>query len=174
MISRKSASIGLALALVVCVSTAATPGSVTPTPWFLINSAQLSLEQIELGQLAIERAKDSAVRDFAKRMVADFQQKNAELQQLAQGKGWRMPLNAGEGDRVKQILAHTPAAKFDRAYMREVYVDHWNEQAVFGNYVQTGPDPDLKQWARQTVPMLREHVQSAIATGSRVGMKPTP
>jgi len=58
--------------------------------------------------------------------------------------------------------------------MHEVYVDHWNAQAVFRNYVQTGPDPDLKQWARQTVPMLREHLQSAIATGSRIGMKPTP
>ncbi|HEV7764145.1 MAG TPA: DUF4142 domain-containing protein [Thermoanaerobaculia bacterium] len=159
MIARKSLSIGLALALVVCVSTAATPGSDSPTPWFLTSSAQFSLGEIELVQLAIERAQDSAVRDFAKRMVADFGQKNAELQQLAQTKGWRLPLNAGDWIRVDQILAHTPAAKFDRVYMHEVYVDHRNAQATMRNYVQTGPDPDLKQWATQTIPMFREHLQ---------------
>jgi predicted outer membrane protein len=63
-------------------------------------------------------------------MVADFQQKNAELQELAQKKGWRLPLNAGDWIRFKQILAHTLAAKFDRVYVHEVYAEHRNAQAT--------------------------------------------
>jgi putative membrane protein len=145
-----------------------------PHHGFSTSSARFSLGAIALGQLAIERAQDSAIREFAKRMVADFQQNNAELQQLAHSKGWRLPPNAGDWMRVKQLIGHTPAANFDRVYMHEVDVDHRNAQATLRNYVQTGTDPDLKQWATQTIPMFREHLQSATATGNRVGMKPTP
>src|SRR5690606_35433437 len=50
---------------------------------FAVKAADAGLAEIELGKLAMEKATDQRIKDFAQRMVADHQKANDELKSIA-------------------------------------------------------------------------------------------
>src|SRR5690606_11410339 len=50
---------------------------------FAVKAADASLAEIELGKLAMEKATDQRIKDFAQKMVTDHQRANDELMAIA-------------------------------------------------------------------------------------------
>lgn len=67
---------------------------------FVVGTALGGMMEVDLGQLAQQRAASDAVRSFAARMVRDHQQANTELMSLASNKGIRIPRMAMDGGAV--------------------------------------------------------------------------
>jgi predicted outer membrane protein len=74
--------------------------------------------------------------------------------------------NADELAVVKAIAAKFEGQKlsgaaFDRAYMRDMVQDHTQDVGEFDRESNNGKDPQVKDWAGQKLPTLREHLTMA-------------
>ena len=141
-----------------------------PETSFVKEAAQGGMAEVELGQLAVKRAKSEDVKQFGQRMVDDHSKANEELKQLAGSKGWTVPTEIGSKHRATITkLTNASDANFDREYMHEMVLDHDHDVKAFQRYSSSGTDPELKAWVDKTLPTLQEHQQMAKSTASKVG-----
>lgn len=142
---------------------------------FMRKAAMGNLAEVELGDLAVQRASRPAVKDFGARMVKDHGAANADLTALARTKGVDLPTAPGpEHQAVRDRLSALRGADFDRAYMQEMVRDHTQDVAEFEKASQTASDEDVRAFAAAKLPTLREHLALARDINSQVVLGPTP
>jgi putative membrane protein len=146
-----------------------------PDRQFVMDAAQGGMAEVELGQLATQKASSDAVKQFGQRMVTDHGKANDELKTLAQSKSITLPTDIGAKHKAtKDKLEKLSGAAFDRAYMQEMVSDHRKDVSDFRKESQSGKDPDVKAWAAKTLPTLEEHLKMAqAASTSAVGTSGT-
>lgn len=133
-----------------------------PTPAVFINkAAQDGRAEIEAAELALAKSQDPSVRSFAQRMVTDHGKANAELASIAKAKGIDVPkeLDAEHQKHVDALCAKS-GTEFDREYSQHMNVDHHQAVALF-EAASRSPDKELAQFAKKTLPTLKEHRQLA-------------
>lgn len=139
-----------------------------PAPMeFVSKAAQDGLAEIAMAKVALSKSRDPKVQDFATRMVNDHGKANAELASLAQAKGIEPPkkLDATHEAMVKALDA-TAVADFDRAYAEHMNMDHAKAIELFESAARS-PDADLADFARKTLPTLKQHKILAVNLTSR-------
>ena len=142
---------------------------------FANKAATGNLAEIELGRVAAQRAARPSVRSFGERMVTDHGRSNAELTSLARSKGIEVPTALEPSQQaVRDRLSALSGNDFDRAYMSEMARDHTEDIALFERAAEISTDLDLKAWAAQSLPMLREHLALARQVNSEVVLGPVP
>ncbi len=62
--------------------------------------------------------------------------------------------------KLEELKAKT-GSDFKRAYDQMQLAAHEEAVTLFGDYAMTGENPDLKAWAAQTLPHLRDHLAMA-------------
>ncbi len=137
---------------------------------FVREAAIANMAEIEAGKLAQQKASDPKVKQFAQHMVDDHTKASQQLQQLASSKGAQLP---GEVDRkhkrLMDKLSKADGDDFDRHYMRAQVDDHEKTVKLFEKEAKNGKDADLKQFADQMVPTLRQHLKEARDVKDDVG-----
>jgi putative membrane protein len=142
---------------------------------FMRTAAMGNLAEVELGNLAVQRAARPEVKDFGARMVKDHTAANADLTALARTKGVDLPTAPGpEHQAVRDRLSALRGADFDRAYMQEMVKDHTEDVAEFEKASRTASDQDVRAFAAAKLPTLREHLALARDINSKVVLGPTP
>jgi len=131
---------------------------------FMVEAASGGMMEVELGQLAQEKAQNQRVKDFGTMMVRDHSKANDELKSLAATKNVTLPATPGEKqqkhiDDLKKKSGHD----FDKAYMKMMVDDHKDDVDAFDKASNKATDADLKSWASKTLPVLRTHLDSAKA-----------
>ena len=140
----------------------ATGGVLTADRKFMDKAAQGGMAEVELGQLAQQNGQSADVKAFGKRMVDDHSKANDQLKQLAAQKGVALPTSLDAKDQAtKDKLSKMNGAAFDKAYMQDMVSDHKKDVAEFKHECTAAHDPDLKNWANQTLPTLQSHLQEA-------------
>jgi putative membrane protein len=199
------------------------------TPQQFAQEAALSgLKEIRLSQMAVQKAQNSEVRQFAEQIVQDHTKINQELTQIAQRKGITLPsTNASELSsrtgtsdreyaRERQTQTQTPGrsatrperepilpgqtqdreqvrtspgqtvtqgqdqhavqrleslsgTEFERAYVSQMVQDHGKSVQKFEKASQSLQDQELKQFASDTLPKLREHHHMAQQLVGKIG-----
>src|SRR5215472_17312449 len=110
---------------------------------FLKEAADGGLGEVELGQLAVEKASNPEVKQFAQRMMTDHGKANVELARLASKKGVDLPSEPGQKNKAtKEQLSKLSGEEF---------------KAESAN----GTDSDVKQFASETLPTLQDHLKQA-------------
>lgn len=129
---------------------------------FVMKAAEGGKAEVELGQLALQKASDEKVKQFAQRMVDDHTKANEQLQQVAQKENIALPTQIDpEAQRAKERLSKLSGQEFDRAYMRFQLKDHQKDVAEFKREASSGKDPEVKNFAQSTLPTLEEHLKLA-------------
>jgi len=129
---------------------------------FMKEAAEGGMAEVQMGQLASQRASSDAVKQFGKRMADDHQKAADELKQLASQKGVALPTSLDRGhQRLYDRLSKLNGADFDRAYMKEMVKDHDRDVKAFQKEADAGKDSDVKAWAAKTLPTLKDHQQQA-------------
>jgi putative membrane protein len=129
---------------------------------FMDKAAQGGMAEVELGQLAQQNGQSQDVKDFGKRMVTDHSKANDQLKQLASQKGVSLPTSLNSKDQAtKDKLSKLQGAAFDKAYMKDMVMDHKKDVAEFQKASTSAKDPELKSWAGETLPTLQSHLQEA-------------
>lgn len=129
---------------------------------FIKNAGEGSKVEVELGQLAQQKASNDWVKQFGRRMAEDHGKGAKEATELAAKKGVSIPNEmSGAHQRTRDRLARLQGSAFDREYMQEMVRDHKKDVAEFRKASQNAKDPDVKAWAAKTLPTLEEHLRMA-------------
>jgi|SRR5579864_76088 len=129
---------------------------------FMKKAAEANKAEIELGQLATQKASSDDVKKFGQRMVDDHSKASQDLEQIASKKGVTLPdkLNAKD-EATKDRLDKLSGKQFDEAYMRDMVTDHKKDVSEFKREEKMAKDPDVKSFAQNTTPTLESHLQEA-------------
>ncbi|MEJ7767529.1 MAG: DUF4142 domain-containing protein [Chitinophagaceae bacterium] len=136
---------------------------------FMVKAASGGMMEVELGQLAQQKAQHARVKEFGAMMVRDHTQANNDLKALAANKNIALPATLGE-DHQKHVneLREKSGADFDKAYMSMMVDDHKDDVDDFSSASDKGNDADIKAFAAKTLPVLRTHLDSAQAINDGV------
>lgn len=141
--------------------TAAEKGA-NPDARFVMGAAESGMAEIELGQLAADKASDEKIKEFGHRMMADHTKMGDELKPLAASKNIMLPTSVSARNKAtKDRLSKLSGASFDRAYMAEMVKGHLGASMDFRKEATSGHDPQIKEWAARTVSTVDEHLKAA-------------
>lgn len=144
------------------MSSKSSAGKMDPDATFMKKAARGGTAEVELGQLAVQKATSEQVKKFGQRMVDDHTKANNELKQVASEKQINLPQEMSAKDKAtKARLEKLSGAQFDHAYMNCMVRDHQADVTEFSRESKMAKDPAVKNFAEQTLPTLREHLKEA-------------
>jgi putative membrane protein len=95
-------------------------------------------------------------------MVQDHTTANQQLMTILAATDMTAPTQLDEKHRKAfEKLSKMRGAEFDRAYMREMVEDHDKTVKKFRQQATQGSNPDLKEFAQDTLPVLEQHEKMA-------------
>jgi putative membrane protein len=127
---------------------------------FAAKAARDGAREVELGKLAVQRSDNEAIKSFGQQMVDDHTKAGEELKAAAEQSGIDLP-NETAAAKPDSALEKLDGAKFDETFARTMVEDHRKAVAMFQHEAEDGGDPNLKMFAKKTLPTLRHHLQMA-------------
>ena len=151
-------------------ATGGTSSTLSPEDKEFISKAGMGgLAEVQMGNLALQKASSNDVRQFAQRMVSEHSAANEELNQLATVKGTALPTELDSAHKgMLDHLTSLTGAEFDKAYMQHMVEDHQKDVSEFEKASTSAGDSDLKTWANKTLPVLQDHLKTAQTVAKKV------
>jgi putative membrane protein len=129
---------------------------------FATKAAAAGKAEVELAKLGTEKATDPEVKTFADRLVQDHATANDQLAQIMQTKNMEMPAEgSAEAKAEHDRIVALSGSEFDREFMKHWVTSHEKGIELYSAEAESGQDPELKQFAADTLPTLREHLDEA-------------
>jgi putative membrane protein len=127
---------------------------------FIQAAAQADQYEIQLSQLAADRALRQDVKDLAATLVREHTAASQQLMQLASAAGVTVAptLTVQQNDRINN-LRNNSGETFDDAFLDTQVEVHETAIATFERYLQTAGPGELRTFAEATLPKLRDHHQ---------------
>ena len=125
---------------------------------FAVEAANGGMAEVQLGQLAQQKATNADVKAFGAQMVKDHSQANDKLMALAKQKNITLPASIGNDMQKKMDdLSKKTGKDFDKAYVEAMVADHDKDVKLFEEESKSGKDADVKAFAASTLPVLKMH-----------------
>jgi putative membrane protein len=139
------------------------------TKAFVADAATGGMMEVELGNLAQQKAASQRVKDFGKMMVDDHTQANNNLKDIASRKNIDVPATATD-DQKKDMdkLSKKSGEAFDKAYVNMMVDDHKKDIDAFKKASGDVGDNDIKNFITITLPTLQKHLDSIQAIKSKM------
>lgn len=127
---------------------------------FAVQAAVTGLAQVETAKLAKKRASSDAIREMAEKMVDDHSRANDRLTSIASKHNITLPkdLEAAQQRDVDRLQTLSGQA-FDRALLAHERQAHREAIALYSKQAESGSNTELKQFAADQLPKLREHLE---------------
>lgn len=131
---------------------------------FLIDVAEINLEEIKMGQLAQQNSSSNSIKEMGKMMEDAHTKSYNDLTVLAQDKIVTIPTTMNEnGNAYYEKMREKKGADFDKEYNEIMIADHKRAIELFERTAQESRDEDVRQFATKTLPVLQSHLNSASA-----------
>jgi putative membrane protein len=139
---------------------------------FMVKAASGGMLEVELGKLAQSNANRQGVKDFGAMMVQDHGKGGETLKALAMRKRIVLP-DAVSNDQQKERddLMKKRGSEFDRSYITLMVKDHKEDIDEFEKAAKDANDPEIRDFAQNTLPMLHHHLDSAQSLDKKIGRK---
>lgn len=138
---------------------------------FVRDAAQDNKAQIMLGKLAAEKATSPEVKQFANRMIRDHSNIEEKLEQLADTEGVQLPPQpSSKAQMTDDELQKLSGNQFDKNYMSDMLKDHKQDVMAFKHEEDAGGNPQVKEFATQTLPTLESHLREAEKVAPATGV----
>ena len=157
-----AAAIGLSAAIL--LSTSASAAQAPTTENFVKTVAISDMFEVQSGQLADEKAENDDVQSFGKQMADDHAETSDDLKELIEDEDIKVELPSELDDQHQAKLDKLKGLsgnQFDKEYVRMQIDAHQKAVALFESYAAAGENDDLKEWAGDTLPTLKEHLEEA-------------
>jgi len=129
---------------------------------FLVNAAEINLEQIQLGELAQTKGTATHVKKLGKMMVDEHTKALADLNELAAKKQIIVPTTiTDDGKSAVKNLMDTKVSNFDKEYATMMVKGHENAISKFEKASENAKDADIRNWATTMLPSLRTHLNES-------------
>jgi putative membrane protein len=129
---------------------------------FAQEAAMGGMMQIQAAKLAEQQSSNASVKQYAQKMIDDHTKADDQLQQVASKDSLTLPdkLDVKQQGTLDKLAKLTGPA-FDKAYAKDMVKDHERDINAFRAESESGANPDVKQFAAQTLPVLEQHLDSA-------------
>jgi putative membrane protein len=130
---------------------------------FLVNAAEINIEEILLGQLAQQNSIMTDVKELGKMMEKAHRKSLAQLSDLASAKQITIPTSST--DKAKsdyKKLSEKSGISFDKDYCNRMVSAHKDAISRFEKASTESNDADIREWATTTLPDLRKHLDYAL------------
>ncbi|HTU92053.1 MAG TPA: DUF4142 domain-containing protein [Gemmataceae bacterium] len=129
---------------------------------FFSQASAAGLAEVNFSELAVRLTRNSVVKEFAERILADHMRANRELTQLANQRSIALAKEMDEGHQKKyDKLKKLSGAEFDRTYMEGMVKDHEEAVKLYEKEAKNGKDDTTKEWAGKLTPILKKHLEHA-------------
>src|SRR6266540_3015851 len=130
-----------------------------------------SLEDVELGRIAADRASNLGVRALGQQIVQDRGKAAEELQLFAQSEAIALPtaLDADRRAEVDHISKLSPPA-LDRAVVLAMVRLYDADVADFQKQTQMGQEVELQGWVYDTLPLLEDQQEQTHRIAGELGI----
>ena len=134
------------------------------TDAFVTGLVTSGMYEIEAGKIAEKKAKDPAVKTFAKMMVADHTALSKEADPAIKASGKPVPTELDERRKglIDNLNAASPA-DFDAAYLSQQEAAHDEALTLLKGYADGGDDAGLKAVATGAIPKVQAHLEKVKA-----------
>lgn len=132
------------------------------TQEFLTNAASSSMMEVQMAQLAQEKAQSQEVKDYAQMIEQDHKNANEKLKSIAQQNNINLPETMMQEQEEKmQDLREKTGSEFDKEYMSMQVDLHEKDIEKFEDMKNDVQDQEIKQWIDNTLTTLRQHKEQA-------------
>jgi putative membrane protein len=159
----------VSLAMVIAMANSHPPvedaARLNPIDYNFVGQANLGAPfQVNSGRLAEEKGGSAAIRDYAHLMVTSHIPIADTLTEILQRKNVTPsnPLLDGAYGAMISALKMDYDEAFDRDYVNGQVEYQKANRALFRQEIDNGSDPELKQFASQTLPKIEDHLQRAL------------
>ncbi|HEX2541332.1 MAG TPA: DUF4142 domain-containing protein [Caldimonas sp.] len=128
---------------------------------FMEKAAMSDMAEIQLSQIAQQKASRDDVKQLAGRMIQDHTKTSDELKSIASKQNVTLPtaLDRKHQQAAQKLQGMTAGAQFDREYLRLLLDDHRQAVSLFRTEAKSGKNPEAKAFAAKNLPALEEHLQ---------------
>jgi putative membrane protein len=126
---------------------------------FAKKAAAGGLTEVQLGKIAQQNGDSQDVKDFGAKMVTDHSKINDNLQAIATKDSITIPdkPNAEQQSLIDKLTKET-GKTFDDEYIRVMVRAHVMDKALFTQESSSAKNPDLKQFAADSLEVITEHL----------------
>lgn len=129
---------------------------------FARKAAVADLAEIELANLAKQKAKTDEVREYAEHLLQDHQQSSEKLKALASEKNITLPNDLDAKHKAERDkLAVLDGPEFEKAYIDGMVKGHRRILREYQLQAQKTKDADIRAFTQEVEPKLREHLEHA-------------
>ncbi|MBV9482872.1 MAG: DUF4142 domain-containing protein [Acidobacteria bacterium] len=146
---------------------------------FVEELAMANRAEIDAGKIAVGKAHNDAVGQFARRMTHDHAQADNRLAELAKRRNITL-FNTPDAEQqmMQERLQNLSGAEFDTSYIQAQITSHQKAATLLEWEIDSGENNQIKQFASQTLPVVFQHLQMAqniqAQLTSSVGQRSSP
>lgn len=139
---------------------------------FLVDAANGSMMEVQLGRLVQRHAYSDRVKDYGEMMIKEHGEGNTRIKTLAAAKNVTLPSTFSSRDK-KEIegLRKKTGLAFDRAYIKMTVKGHKDDIKEFEKEAAKGTDREIVAFANSNLAILRKHLESAEHLQKLFGVK---
>jgi len=144
---------------------------------FLLDAIHSNLAEIRMSELAVQRADDTAVRDYASKLAADHMHALDEISALARKLGVAIPAEPEPAALERHgSLEKLSGPAFDAAFVDHMVAAHRAAVAKYGEHARSNPNEEVAELAAKTLPTLQQHLAAAeqLQTQAATSARPDP
>jgi len=126
--------------------------------------------EVEAAGVAQQNSKQPTVQQFAQQMITDHTAAGQQLETLASGNSIQLPqqLDKSHADKLAELRSKS-GTDFDRDYAATMVEGHKKVVSLFEEEANHGRQPDILQFARNTLPTIQHHLEMAESMQAQVG-----
>lgn len=137
---------------------------------YLAYAAEINLYEIEVGKLALQKALNADVKDFARMLIDDHTKSLEELKALASKKAITMPTTMpAEMTADLDMLKAKATVDFDKHFINMMADGHEKAADKMTEIAQKIKDNDFKLWASRQIDAFITHRDQAKKLEQKLG-----
>jgi len=149
---------GMAGAMTASPSTSESDMQSVKDKMFLRKAAEGGMAEVQLGQLAADKASSPDVKSFGQKMVTDHTALNNNMKPIADSMGVPLPKKLNKQDQAEyDKLSALTGDDFDKEYLSFMVKDHHMDLREFRQEDAAAQDPTLKVAVDNGLKVIREH-----------------
>ena len=158
-----------------CTMSSMGGGSAAQDKTFVMKSAEGSMAEIQMSQLALKKSNNDEVKQYAQKMIDDHTKLISDMKPFADQMGVKPPtkLNAKHQEEVTRLKSMS-GDKFDKEYITAMVGDHHKDLGEFQSEAKTTQNADLKSTVTQGEQVIRQHTEMIDQMAQKNGISTPP
>jgi putative membrane protein len=138
----------------------------------MMNAAREGMMEVQMGALAAQKASSNEVKQLGENVATAHSQLGQKLQQLASYLNVTLPQDLKPDQQsVLSRLEKLSGKVFDREYLKAMISDHTKDISEFERAISQVTNEEIKQFASEALPALRDHLKMARELAGKLGVK---